>query len=619
MNNHDQTGGGSWTSETIRVCLLIGILLLALGLRLWDLDAKSLWQDEIFTTAIASAENTPSQVASIALYNTPLPAPPLYFVVTHCFLHVGDSDFVLRFPALLFGVLGVATIYTLGARLFGKSEGLVSAFLLSISPLHVRYSQDARFYSLLTFLSLLSLYFLYRGVFENKRRWWTGFVLCSILNVYTHLFAFFVLLAQTVFVAGLWLAGALMSVRRWRSPEEGSDLRRREVGVDRRMGLAFVLSLAVVGLAYTPMVPHVLRGLGGAKGLGATAGGSVSFTPSFVLQQLDAWGLGSGEAILVLLIPFLVGIIASARAQRTQLWVGVCWFVVPFAALSLLPVHHRFRPRYALFILPLYLLFVARGLTATGGMIGVLRPREASRLRGVTVAVLLLAIALLSVPALQAYYVEDRADWRAVATLLGSSMRPGDAVVSPGGFAQVVLPRYHKNLREVEFVIGGSEVFLTPDRDARQGLWFVGLQEERMSAIERELEEVVSHHFKVVIEVNDQSVARGRLLKIAPVMYKDIWVLYAREDLGPQEVLELYEGALEIVPFSTAFPAHMALEELYREEHDFDHAVIHYQEASTLDPDAPEPHYGLALVFEAQGLQQQYVGEWRIYEELAGQ
>lgn len=77
---------------------------------------------------------------------------------------------------------------------------------------------------------------------------------------------------------------------------------------------------------------------------------------------------------------------------------------------------------------------------------------------------------------------------------------------------------------------------------------------------------------------------------------------------------------MEVVPSSTAFFVHWCLGDLHRGDHEFDdQAIVHYQEAAILDPDAPEPHYGLALVFEAQGLQQQYVGEWRIYEELAGQ
>jgi len=45
--------------------------------------------------------------------------------------------------------------------------------------------------------------------------------------------------------------------------------------------------------------------------------------------------------------------------------------------------------------------------------------------------------------------------------------------------------------------------------------------------------------FKAIFEVDDDSSARGRGLRIAPVMYDDLWVLYAREGLQPGDVSEL--------------------------------------------------------------------------------
>lgn len=606
-----------WMRERIAVCLLIGILLLGLSLRLHGLGAKSLWRDEIFTAAIASTENSVSRVVSIPLHNTALPKPPLYFLITHFFLHVGDNDFLLRFPALFFGVLGVAITYALGVWLFGKREGLSGAFLLSLAPFHIRYSQDARFYTLLLFLSLFSLYSLYRGIFDKDRKWWIGFTLCSILNVYNHLFAFLVLLGEIVFVAGLWLAEALLTMRRPTLAKQATDLEKAARTFDKGAGLAFVVSLAAIALAYTPMLPHLLRGLSGGKGLGGVVTREMSFAPYLLIQVLDTWGLGSEWAILVFLIPFLVGIGVSARAQRRQLWLAFCWLAVPFEVLFAIPAKHGFRPRYVLFMLPLYLLFVARGLTAMSGVISARLLGGSLRRREVSLAVFLLVIALVSVPAVQAYYAEDRANWRVVAALLARSMSPDDVIVSPGPFPQVVLPRYEESLGEAVFVIGGSEMFFSPDRERQGGVWFVGPAREKMRSIDRELAEAVPLFFKVMFEVDDRSAARGRALKIAPAMYDDLWVLCVRGELKPRGVIQLYEKALEAVPSSMAFSIHVTLGDLYRAESELERAMVHYQEATILDPWAPEPHYGLALVYQAQGLWEQYASEWQTYEELA--
>ncbi len=619
MNRAQVEERSFWIWKRIAVYLLIGILLLGLSLRLNGLGAKSLWQDEIFTAAIVSTENSVSRVVSIPLYNTALPAPPLYFLITHFFLYIGDNDFLLRFPALFFGVLGVAITYALGARLFGKREGLSGAFLLSLAPFHIRYSQDARFYTLLLFLSLLSLYFLYRGIVDKDRKWWIGFTLCNIFNVYNHLFAFLVLLGEVVFIAGLWLKEALLTMRRSTLAQQATDLEKSASTFDKGAGFAFVASLATIALAYTPMLPHLLRGLSGEKGLGGAITRGMSLAPSFLIQALDSWGLGSGWAVLVFLIPFLIGVGISARAQRRQLWLAFCWLAVPFEVLFALSAKHGLRPRYVLFMLPFYLLFVARGLTAISGVINARLLRGSLRSREISLALFLLVIALLSVPAVQAYYAEDRADWRAVAALLAKSISPGDVIVSPGPFPQVVLPRYEESLGEAVFVMGGSEMFALPDGERQGGVWFVGPAREKMRSIDRELTEAAPLFFKVIFEVDDRSAARGRALKIAPVMYDDLWVLYVREELEPQGVIQLYEEALEVVPSSTAFSIHVTLGDLYQAKGRLEQAMVHYQEATILDPCAPEPHYGLALVYEAQGLWEQSISEWQRYDELTGE
>jgi hypothetical protein len=144
---------------------------------------------------------------------------------------------------------------------------------------------------------------------------------------------------------------------------------------------------------------------------------------------------------------------------------------------------------------------------------------------------------LLSVPALWAYYGEERVDWRSVAALVAARISPGDVIVSPGPFPQIVMPRYEESLEGASFLIGGSEVFLSPDEERQGGVWFVGPAREKMQAIDLELAQAEEFVFKVVFEVDDESSARGRALKIAPVMYDDLWVLYVREGLQPEDVL----------------------------------------------------------------------------------
>jgi len=544
---------------------LLLVLLLAFYLRLAGLGAKSLWQDEIFTVAIASTENSVSEVVSIPLYNTALPAPPLYFLITHFFLHIGDNDFLLRFPALLFGVLGVSITYALGARLFGRGEGLVAAFLLAVSSLHVRYSQDARFYSLLTLLSLLSLYFLYRAISNNRSRWWIGFVACSVLSLYNHLFGLVVLLSQIVFIGGLWIRKLLMG--RGHDPGRGRGIAQpQEVAgtFKLRDGLAFLSSLTSILLFYGPMSPHLLRGLLGRKGLGGGATPGMTLTPSFLAQVLEAWGSGPGLALLVYVIPVVIGAVACARNHRRQLWLAFCWLIVPFAALIALPAKHGFRPRYVLFMLPLYLILVAKGLVAGNEVADRWLGKWGQR-RGICLALSLLVLALVSFPALRVYYDEPRSDWKAVATLLERSFAAGEVIVSPGAFPQVVLPRYSDSLRDATFLIGDSELFLSSRGELREGFWFIGPGREKMNSIERDLRGAMPLLFKVVFGVDADGASRGIRLSIAPTMYSDLWVLYVRNGIDAVELIERYEQALEVVSPPVAPSIHATLRDLHGE------------------------------------------------------
>jgi len=54
-------------------------------------------------------------------------------------------------------------------------------------------------YSLLTFLTLLATYLLLRALKEDRFKYWLGFAISTILAIYTHYYAFFILLAQNLF------------------------------------------------------------------------------------------------------------------------------------------------------------------------------------------------------------------------------------------------------------------------------------------------------------------------------------------------------------------------------------------------------------------------------------
>jgi len=170
------------------------ITLLAFGLRVWRLDAKSLWLDEIITAQIARYDSLADVLSSVRAWD--LSNPPLSFILTWASLRMlGETEFAVRFPEALAGAATVPAVYVLGRELFGARVGLTAALLAALLPFSISYGQEARPYALLMMLTTLQMWLAYRVTISSTARRWLWFVVVSVANLYTHYLAFAVTLA----------------------------------------------------------------------------------------------------------------------------------------------------------------------------------------------------------------------------------------------------------------------------------------------------------------------------------------------------------------------------------------------------------------------------------------
>lgn len=173
-----------------RHVFLLVILFLALVLRLYNLGFNDLWYDEALTAYIATGEvNITSDVQ-----------PPLYTIITSILLSIfRKSEFTLRFPAMLFGLLSILGIYKLASFLFNKHAGLIAALLLCFSPFHIWYSQEARANTLTAFLAIFIVYFFILLIKkENKLSLWVFFLLSTILGLYSGYFIILLIIPEFI-------------------------------------------------------------------------------------------------------------------------------------------------------------------------------------------------------------------------------------------------------------------------------------------------------------------------------------------------------------------------------------------------------------------------------------
>ncbi|MDD5409562.1 MAG: glycosyltransferase family 39 protein, partial [Candidatus Omnitrophica bacterium] len=111
----------------------------------------------------------------------------------------GDSLFVVRFFSVLMGIFAVFLVYRIGKRLFNPRIAVFCSLFAAISPFSVRYSQEARAYSLIMVIGLLSSLFLLRLEKNNKNRDAFWFAIFSALGLYTHYFYAFVGIGQLIY------------------------------------------------------------------------------------------------------------------------------------------------------------------------------------------------------------------------------------------------------------------------------------------------------------------------------------------------------------------------------------------------------------------------------------
>ena len=341
------------------------ITLGAFTLRVYRLDAQSLWYDEGVTAEVARRG-----IAELTRWTANDIQPPLYYyLVASWGRFAGWSEWSLRFPSLFFGTLVTpllaAVTYALTRR---RSASILAALLAALHPLLVYYSQEARMYAMLIALGALLAYLVVHAesVSGNRRVYWSLYVLVATAAIYTHYFAFFLLTALAI----AFLVDQLILLPRLLG--RPSDIRADRAslpGAMRGPVLGFMVANAVVLVLYLPWMSTLFTRLTidtsyweGALKLGeALRHIGISFIGGETILEEQAVLLLAPYAIATAaLIPPLVW--KNPGQTRTALY-AVLWVTVPIAGVLLLAsLAPKFNARYVMIALPGLILLWAAGL-----------------------------------------------------------------------------------------------------------------------------------------------------------------------------------------------------------------------------------------------------------------
>ncbi len=345
------------------------IALLALGifLRFYHLDYKVYWLDEIYTSLRlagytrteyiqnlftgdlvgvdalqhyqypTAAKSWLDMVQSIAADEPQL--TPLYFVLVRLWVQgFGHSITAIRSFSAVIGLCLLPGMWWLCRELFrapqiGSLAGWIAIAILSISPVHVLYAQEARPYSLLAVFTALSSAVLLWAMRTQTRSHWAIYGLTVALGLYTHLLFGLVAIAHGIYV-GL---DHTMATEAIAHPKFTSRFTRHRLPT---RVLGYVLATGAAVLCSLPWLAILVRDFEQVDNISALSSQGRSAS-----ELIDKWfliinqaflgaGLDTTNGILVCLVA--VALYVLCRHSPRSVWLFVLLLIgMPFLTLAL--------------------------------------------------------------------------------------------------------------------------------------------------------------------------------------------------------------------------------------------------------------------------------------------
>ncbi|HEY4373245.1 MAG TPA: hypothetical protein VGN52_15045 [Burkholderiales bacterium] len=233
---------------------LVAITLAGLAIRLYRLDALSLWIDEGYSArAITHSFSYLWQVLPTFEFN-----PPTYYIVLKAWAAVvGDSEGALRLLSVVCNVATIPLIFLM-ARMPGEAgknpfRGLLAPLLFALSSIQLQYAQEVRGYALFAFLvavvmccemrimrnwSRESGAVLSRGTEPITLAGWLGLGVVLALVLWVHNTGSFAALTLGMPLVAWWMT---------------------KTGFDRRAGRGILVAAVISAFLYLPYVHSLLE------------------------------------------------------------------------------------------------------------------------------------------------------------------------------------------------------------------------------------------------------------------------------------------------------------------------------------------------------------------------
>jgi mannosyltransferase len=336
---------GAPDTKTALIVLFAACMVLATALRLFQLGTSNFWYDEAETIGYATN-----------LFPIRDIHPPTYYAIVHVVMQLGISEFWVRLPSFLMGVAAVAMVFSIGRMIVSNQVALIATLLVSISPILIWHSQDARMYSQVILGCLLIVYFYIQILRRGTTLDWVGYVFAALFAAYTQLYA--------VLLIGVLNLHLLI--------------------FHRHLLMRWIVAQVLLVLGYAPWIIFLVtmppEQIGGAqRTLAAFPYTFFAFTNGYTLGpsilELRTFSLGTLVPYLPLIVPIMLAVAILFVAGAVYLWRNnretaaliILWAVLPAVIGVAVPFIVRsmtYNVRYVLFSVPAFLLILAGGVVS---------------------------------------------------------------------------------------------------------------------------------------------------------------------------------------------------------------------------------------------------------------
>lgn len=171
--------------------ILAGFSAIVLG----NITRWSIWFDEAFSAYLVRFD-----LVRLTHFTAQDVHPPMYYWVLKLWTNVfGHSLFAVRSLSWALAIVGLVGLYFVVRYLTkSKSYGLIATAAAALTPTLVRFSEEARMYTLVFAIVMWATYALLRAVETNRHRYWAVYRTLLAVGMLTHYFAAMAWLAHWV-------------------------------------------------------------------------------------------------------------------------------------------------------------------------------------------------------------------------------------------------------------------------------------------------------------------------------------------------------------------------------------------------------------------------------------